>query len=339
MIRRAEAFIGLRKYDDAINALRYDRPPDDPRVHALLAEAYFNRGDTRGDLFSAHFFVEKALAAGLTDPKLHAIRALCAFRKERYAEAVEAFQRLRGRAVAAGHAVYARPVPAPPRPTGRRACPGSIARSRRNRSKARVPAGPRGRAGRPEPAQPRRRKRAWTKAPQGLGGPRDQRPLDVPTPYRHSAVSTLRGAGRPAASDFLLAGEEHSLPAGLPRRHRHPGVPQRHLPRRLRRGLSHQPARQRLSGRAGPGVLASVRGRLPPWLGQPGRAGGHLLQQAVGRRLQDAGLRADAAVVPGLRQEGGGDRRGRVRPGRRAQSRADGPCGDGLREAHAARAA
>ena len=192
MIRKGEAFIGLRKYDDAINALRYDRPPDDPRVHALLAEAYFNRGDTRGDLFSAHFFVEKALAAGLTDHKLHAIRALCAFRKERYAEALAAFQAYVTEAsppatqFMVGLCLQHLGRPADALPWLDRAIAEEPRKNEYQEARARAAAALAG--------QPTGAARAWTKAPQGLGGPRDVRPLDVPSPHRHSAVSKLRGA-------------------------------------------------------------------------------------------------------------------------------------------------
>ena len=214
MIRRAEALIGLRKYDDAISALRYDRPPDDPRVHALLAEAYFSRGDTRGDLFSAHFFVEKALAAGLTDPKLLAIRALCAFRKERYAEAVEAFRAY----------VTEQSPPATQFMLG-------LSLHHLGRSDEALPWIDRAIAEEPKKAEYREARdraaqaasgqpaagRAWTRPAHGLGGPRDTRPLDVPTPYRSNAVSTLRGAAAKPKDFHWLERNipcQHACPAG-----------------------------------------------------------------------------------------------------------------------------
>jgi hypothetical protein len=334
MIRKGEAFIGLRKYDDAINALRYDRPPDDPRVHALLAEAYFNRGDARGDLFSAHFFVEKALAAGLTDHKLHAIRALCAFRKERYAEALAAFQAYvtetspPATQFMVGLCLQHLGRPADALPWFDRAIAEEPRKVEYQEARARAAAALAG--------QPPGEARAWTKAPQGLGGPRDVRPLDVPSPHRHSAVSKLRGCRRPAA-DFSLAGEEHipcqqTCPAGT-------DIPE--YLSAIYRGDYDAAYRINLHDNVFPAVLGRVCSRpcegacRHGWdnLGEP-VAICFSKRSAADFKTQD--FVQDAAVVPGLRQEGGGGRRGRVRPGRCAQPRADGACGDGLREAHAA---
>lgn len=198
MIRKAEVLVGLRKYDDAINALRYDRPPDDPRVFALLCEAYFNRGDTRGDLFSAHFFAEKAMDGGIADHKILAIRALCAFRKERYAEAVEVF----------GKYVTEQSPPATQFMLGlslHHLGRSADARAWVERALAEEPRKREYRQALEQIAQAlagaKGEGRSWVKAPHGLGGPQDVRPLDVPSPYRSNAVSKLRGAAD-APKDF-----------------------------------------------------------------------------------------------------------------------------------------
>ena len=60
--------------DAAIELLTRDGPPDEPWQLALLARAYLQRGDSRGDLFSANFFANRALDAGSVEPWLEQIR-------------------------------------------------------------------------------------------------------------------------------------------------------------------------------------------------------------------------------------------------------------------------
>ncbi|PCH57410.1 MAG: hypothetical protein COC15_01145 [Legionellales bacterium] len=59
--------------------------------YARLAEYYFNRGDTRGDLYMATFFANKAIALGKTTEKLYAMIAISLFRKGLYKESVAIF--------------------------------------------------------------------------------------------------------------------------------------------------------------------------------------------------------------------------------------------------------
>ena len=199
LIEEAELMVGVRKNDDAINLLRYKRPPDDPRVFALLARAYFQRSDTRGDVFSAHYFAEKAMAAGATDARVLAIRAICAFRKERYQEAHDTFVRfVTGDSAPAtqflmGYTLFHLGKFSEALPWIDRAI-AQEARPEYKDVRAKVEAAAKGQqTGAP---------RVWKKAPQGLGGPDDVRPLNVATPYAHNAVSKLRGLGT-APKDFL----------------------------------------------------------------------------------------------------------------------------------------
>ena len=53
-------------------------------------------------------------------------------------------------------------------------------------------------------APPRGAYAPWKRAPQNLGGPKDIRPLNAPSPYRHSAVSKLRGLAAEAKDFYWL---------------------------------------------------------------------------------------------------------------------------------------
>lgn len=91
IIDQAELLLADNKNDEAIELLRSREAPNDMDLCALLAQAYFHRGDTKGDTFSAHFFAQRAIELGRKDDVMMAILALTSFRKEQYAQAVEAF--------------------------------------------------------------------------------------------------------------------------------------------------------------------------------------------------------------------------------------------------------
>ncbi len=191
IIREAEVLLGFRKNDEAINLLRLRESPNDGRLCALLAKAYFQRGDSRGDVFSSQYFAQRALDLGQTGIELHAICAIAAFRKERYAEAVETFLK------------YVTPESQPATqfmvglsllklkkfkdavPWLERAVAQQPGKAEFEAALAEAKAAATGKSKEPV--------RLWQKAPQGLGGPSDVRPLDVPTPYSSNAVSKLRG--------------------------------------------------------------------------------------------------------------------------------------------------
>jgi formate dehydrogenase major subunit len=70
-----EAHLDADRNDDAIAELCADAPPSRPWELALLARAYFQRGDSRGDLYSGDFFARRALQAGFDEPWLAELRS------------------------------------------------------------------------------------------------------------------------------------------------------------------------------------------------------------------------------------------------------------------------
>ncbi len=202
VLRRAEGLVAARQNDAAIDLLRSADAPNDAARCALLARAYFQRGDSRGDVYSSHFFATRAMDLGVATNQLLAIRAIAAFRKELFAEAAEQF----GRYVTEqspgasqfmlGLSLLRLGRAADAIPWLERAAAGRLARpeyaTALDEARAAI-------AGAAAPAG-----RVWTRAPQGLGGPRDQRPMDAPAPYASNAVSKLRGdAATPKDFDWL----------------------------------------------------------------------------------------------------------------------------------------
>ena len=61
--------------DAAIEELTRGAAPTEGWQFVLLARAYSQRGDSRGDLFSANFFADRAAEAGLSDGLIDEIRA------------------------------------------------------------------------------------------------------------------------------------------------------------------------------------------------------------------------------------------------------------------------
>lgn len=92
-IKTAEALLAIGDYSAVIDELRADGVPEDAKSFELLAQTYFRRGDSRGDVYSSSYFAERALTEGSTAPLLYSIMAIGAFRKERYGEAVDAFEK------------------------------------------------------------------------------------------------------------------------------------------------------------------------------------------------------------------------------------------------------
>ncbi len=216
LVREAEGLIGVCKYDDAIAVLRSQESPNDVRLCTLLAKAYHRRGDTRGDVYSSHYFALRAQELGSTDPQLPAIVAVGYFRKERYADAIRIFltyvNEHSGHATQhmLGLAYFYNQQPAEALPWLKRAVELSPKREHyvsavKKAEEVAVVAPPRG-AGFEDAARGAATTRGskaipWKRAPQGLGGPKDIRPLNAPSPYRHSAVSKLRGLAS-APKDF-----------------------------------------------------------------------------------------------------------------------------------------
>ena len=193
---RAEKLLGERRLDDAIEALRSPTAPAHARTCTLLARAYYGRGDTRGDVFAAHFFAGRALQLGADEPELRAIRAVCAFRKTDYQEAADLFagfvteesghasQFLRGLTLLElGRTEEALPWlrRAQERDASRPEYAQALERALRQQA--------------PSPAI------AVKPRPPGLAGLFTQRPVGVPSPDASNAISVLAGEGT-AAKDF-----------------------------------------------------------------------------------------------------------------------------------------
>lgn len=188
LVREAEWLIGVCKYDDAIAVLRSQESPNDVRLCTLLAKAYHSRGDTRGDVYSSHYFATRAQELGSTDPQLPAIIAIGFFKKERFADAIRHF--LTYVTEQSGHATQHmlglaylyNQQPKEALPWLKRALEKSPQRE------TYADAVKKAESGVAAAAAP-----AWKRAAHNLGGPKDIRPLNAPSPYRHSAVSKLRG--------------------------------------------------------------------------------------------------------------------------------------------------
>ncbi len=91
LLKQAEAHLKKNKNDSAINLLRANNAPNDKDRCRLLALAYYQRGDSKGDVYSSHFFAERAIALGEDTQQMHAIKAVGALRKHRYDESVAEF--------------------------------------------------------------------------------------------------------------------------------------------------------------------------------------------------------------------------------------------------------
>lgn len=201
-IRLAEGYIAARANDMAIDALREKDAPNDVRRCSLLARAYFQRGDAKGDVYSAHYFANRAAELGDTSNAITAIRGICSFRKEMFEDAVACFARyVTEHSPTVAQFMYGLSLlqagrTADALPWLERAATRDARNAEYAKALARAKAATAGDAA--------ARSRAWVKAKFGLGGPYDQRPEGVPTPYRTNAVSMLRGvADKPRDFDWL----------------------------------------------------------------------------------------------------------------------------------------
>ena len=62
--QRIEALLEANRNEEAIDTLCGHRPARDAWEFALLARAYYQRGDARGDRYAATFFTDRAQTAG-----------------------------------------------------------------------------------------------------------------------------------------------------------------------------------------------------------------------------------------------------------------------------------
>ncbi len=204
-VEAARAALAAGRWDEAIDQLRSPGAPKDPETCALLARAFFERGDTRGDLFSAHFFALRAMELGRDSREMRAIRAMSAFRKEGYAEAAEQFAAYVAEdSPPASQLLYGlslfrdgqldRALPwlrqaaekEPSNPAAKSALAEALEAIRRRDNSGAATAVPA-----PE-------------KPIGLGGFLDTRPEHVATPYKFNPLTKLRGhANTPKDMDWL----------------------------------------------------------------------------------------------------------------------------------------
>ncbi len=87
-----DAVVLLDKGDPngAIEVLRTGNQ-NDAYSCALLAHAYFQRGDTKGDVYTSYYFARRARQLGYKEPSIIAIQAVAAFQKEHFEEAIRLF--------------------------------------------------------------------------------------------------------------------------------------------------------------------------------------------------------------------------------------------------------
>jgi len=71
---RIEALLDANRNDEAIDKLCGQHAARDAWEFALLARAYFQRGDARGDFYAATFFTARAQTAGFDEPWLETLR-------------------------------------------------------------------------------------------------------------------------------------------------------------------------------------------------------------------------------------------------------------------------
>jgi NADPH-dependent glutamate synthase beta subunit-like oxidoreductase/ferredoxin len=191
IIQQAEMLLGFRKADDAINLLRSKEAPNNPRFCAVLARAYNQRGDTRGDVYASHYFATRAIQLGNTTTTVYAIAAVTAFRKERFADAVKHFGKyVDEQAGTATQFMYGLSLlhvgqAQDALPWLQRVAGWEPNNAEYQAALKKCQARLAGQDGEP--------KRAWHKAERGLGGPNDTRPLNVDSPYQSNAISKLRG--------------------------------------------------------------------------------------------------------------------------------------------------
>jgi len=69
-----EALLMAQRHDDVIESILKNGPPSHAWHFVMLARAYMQRGDSRGDLYAAYFFAQRAMQAGCDDAALLDIR-------------------------------------------------------------------------------------------------------------------------------------------------------------------------------------------------------------------------------------------------------------------------
>jgi len=201
--KRARLLLRLEQPNAAINVLRVPESREDAELCSLLAEAYFRRGDTKGDIHSSCFFATRAISLGMPAARMQAIRAIGEFRKEQYAAACDAFATfVNADSSANSRYIYGL------------ACLRAGRLSEAERWLVSVLETDHLRPDCVEALEETRRLLAGgtpaavpveSRPASILGGLRDRRPAGAPAPYRHHALSRLAGTGRAAKDMHWLA--------------------------------------------------------------------------------------------------------------------------------------
>ncbi|HEY5961776.1 MAG TPA: FAD-dependent oxidoreductase [Polyangiaceae bacterium] len=205
-VRLATSYLSDGKPAEAIEQLRDPEIVNRPEVCATLARAYFQRGDSKGDVYSAQYFAGRALELGDKSRDLPAIVAASAFRREDYGKAVEYFERVISERSSAtvqflyGLALFELGNIELARVWLERAAASDPGNS--DVVAARDAARQAQSSGAIDASRPTRR--FWERASASLGGLKYQRPLDVPSLRRSNALSLLRGLAS-APKDFAWA--------------------------------------------------------------------------------------------------------------------------------------
>ncbi len=202
VITRARLLIRLGQPNAAINVLRIPESRVSAEICELLAEAYFERGDTKGDVYASCFFANRTSELGRPSNRMLAIRAIGAFRKEQYAESCDLFSLFidEDSSSTARYVLGLAFLNAGRLETAEHWLRSALETDHRN--PAIIAALEQTKAARTP---------GTTMTPAAdrpvatLGGVKDRRPEGVDAPYRHNALSKLVGTGRAAKDKRWLA--------------------------------------------------------------------------------------------------------------------------------------
>ncbi|NKB23878.1 MAG: FAD-dependent oxidoreductase [Kiritimatiellae bacterium] len=199
-IQYAESFLREGKNDEAIDLLRTPGPPSDGCICALLAKAYYQRGDARGDMYACHYFADRALELGFNKKWIYTIKAISAFRKERYGEAAETFSKyVTAESLPANQYLYGLALLYNHQPNQAIEWIDRALNIQPN-NKLFIEAKEKAQ----KEVQEKGGKAECKKKEYQLGGFNDKRQAGVPTSYRFNAVSILKGyAHQPKDFDWL----------------------------------------------------------------------------------------------------------------------------------------
>jgi formate dehydrogenase major subunit len=256
-VRAAAKHLAEGRVAEAIEQLRDPSIVNHPDVCATLARAYFQRGDSKGDVYSAQYFASRALEMGDKSHDLEAIVAASAFRREDYVTAVEYFERVvREHSKPSAQYLYGLAL----FELGKI----ELALKWLRLAAAGAPDNPDVVAARDavqayfeadDQTAPSGSARVWPAAKPSLRGINDERPLGAASPRKSNAVSLLRGLAS-APKDFAWVSANVPCQAACPAGTDIPGYLQR-----IYEGDYEEAYRINLRDNVLPGVLGRVCAR------------------------------------------------------------------------------